>query len=94
MDVSRKQVDEYINQLYECKSLSEAQVKDLCEKVGERSLWFFLPSFFLDHPVWFLLHELRLALRELIVTTTVRRHTQRECRRTVGKVYLGLAKHL
>lgn len=32
-DAARKQVDEYVNQLYECKALSEAQVKDLCEKV-------------------------------------------------------------
>ena len=31
----RAQVDEYISQLYECKSLSEAQVKDLCEKVRQ-----------------------------------------------------------
>ena len=30
---TRGTIDEYIAQLYECKSLSEPQVKDLCEKV-------------------------------------------------------------
>ena len=34
-DESRKQVDEYISQLMECKSLSEGQVKDLCDKARE-----------------------------------------------------------
>ena len=34
MDPStRKTVDEYISQLMECKSLTETQVQDLCEKV-------------------------------------------------------------
>lgn len=33
---TRTTVDEYIAQLYECKSLTEAQVKDLCEKVRQK----------------------------------------------------------
>lgn len=29
-----KELDQWIEQLYECKQLTEAQVKTLCEKVG------------------------------------------------------------
>ena len=33
--LARKTIDEYVNQLMECKALSEAQVKDLCDKARE-----------------------------------------------------------
>ena len=32
-----KELDEWIEQLYECKQLSEAQVRTLCEKVRRNS---------------------------------------------------------
>ena len=37
-----KELDEWIQQLYEKKQLAENQVKTLCEKV---SVWFFLIKF-------------------------------------------------
>lgn len=31
-----KEVDQWIEQLYECKQLTEGQVKTLCDKVGPK----------------------------------------------------------
>lgn len=34
-DLSREGLDEWIATLYECKPLTEPQVKQLCDKVGD-----------------------------------------------------------